>query len=221
MMKVTAIIVAAGKGRRFGGPKQFALLKGRPVLERTLEKFQSHDKVDEIVLVLPDLKHKDRYLRRYRKIKAVIQGGRHRQDSVLNGVRQLEPDGAGIVLVHDGVRPLVSGELINRVIRAAVRAGAAVPALPMEETVKEVEGGKVIRTLERPRLFRIQTPQGFAYRNLISSMEKAARRKSYATDEAGLIEQSGGKVVVVEGEATNVKITTLNDLRLAEVILGS
>lgn len=220
-MRVSAIIVAAGEGRRFGGPKQFALLKGKSLLDRTLEKFQSHEKVDEIVLVLPHLKNKDAYLRRYKKISAVVRGGKHRQDSVLNGVRHLEPLGTGIVLVHDGVRPLVSEGLISRVIEAAARTGAAVPALPIEETVKEVHRGKVVRTIDRTRLFRTQTPQGFAYHKLMSSLEKASREKSYSTDEAGLIEKSGGIVVIVEGEVGNLKITTPSDLLIAEVLLGT
>jgi 2-C-methyl-D-erythritol 4-phosphate cytidylyltransferase len=213
--------VAAGAGRRFGRPKQFALLKGRRVLDRTLEKFQSHGRVDEIVLVLADLRRTRPYMRQYGKIRAVVRGGRHRQDSVLNGVLALEATDKGIVLVHDGVRPLVSKDLIDRVIESAGRFGAAVPVLPIDDTVKEVRRGRVVRTLERDRLFRTQTPQGFSYRDLLSSLKSAARRKSYFTDEAALFEKRRDGVAVVEGEAQNIKITTREDLRLAEALLGS
>jgi len=221
MKKVVAVIVAAGEGRRFGGAKQYALLRGKPVLEWTLEKFESHKKVDEIILVLPDVRRKPRFLAWHRKITAVVKGGEHRQDSVLNGVNCIDPQSAGIVLVHDGVRPLVSEELISRVIEATSTKASVVPGVPIEDTVKRVEGAEVVRTLERARLFRIQTPQGFFYAELKAALERAAKDKYYATDEAMLVERNGGRVLVVEGDPYNLKITTPRDLRMAEVLIES
>jgi 2-C-methyl-D-erythritol 4-phosphate cytidylyltransferase len=221
MKKVIAVIVAAGEGRRFGGAKQYALLKGKPVLEWTLEKFESHPKVDEIILVLPDVRRKRGFLERYKKIAAVIKGGKHRQDSVRNGVYQIDPQAAGIVLVHDGVRPFVSERLISRVIEATSRRVSVVPGLPIEDTVKRVEGTEVVRTLERARLFRIQTPQGFFYAELKAALDRAVKDRFYATDEAMLVERNGGRVLVVEGDPDNLKITTPRDLKIAEVLIES
>ena len=127
MREVTVIIVAAGEGRRFGFPKQFALLGGKPVLDRSLEVFEAHKKVEAIVLVLKEVGLKKEYLKRYRKIVAVAKGGERRQDSVFSGFCQIDPEKAEIVLVHDGVRSLVSEDLIDRVIEATREAGAAVP----------------------------------------------------------------------------------------------
>lgn len=219
MSEVTAIIVAAGEGRRFGFSKQFALLGGKPVLDRCLEMFEAHKKVEAIVLVLKDVSLKTEYLKRYRKIVAVAQGGKRRQDSVFSGFRQIDPEKAEIVLVHDGVRSLVSEDLIDRVIEAAREAGAAVPAIPVEDTIKLVEGDEVSRTLDREKLFRVQTPQAFSYGILKAALDKAKEENFYGTDEASLAERIGKKVVVVQGDHKNIKITTPEDLKIAEAFL--
>jgi len=219
MSEVTAIIVAAGEGRRFGFSKQFALLGGKPVLDRCLEMFEAHKKVEAIVLVLKDVSLKKEYLKRYRKIVAVAKGGKRRQDSVFSGFRQIDPEKAEIVLVHDGVRSLVSEDLIDRVIEAAREAGAAIPAIPVEDTIKLVEGDEVSRTLDREKLFRVQTPQGFSYLILKAALDKAKEENFYGTDEASLAERIGKKVVVVQGDHKNIKITTLEDLKIAEAFL--
>jgi 2-C-methyl-D-erythritol 4-phosphate cytidylyltransferase len=220
MSKVTAIIVAAGEGRRFGFSKQFALLGGKPVLDRCLEIFEAHKKVTAIVLVLKDVGPKKEYLKRYRKIVTVAKGGKRRQDSVLSGFRQIDPANAETVLVHDGVRSLVSEDLIDRVIEATRKAGAAVPAIPVEDTIKLVEGDEVSRTLDRKRLFRVQTPQGFSHPILKAALDKATEESFYGTDEASLVERTGKKVLVVQGDPKNIKITTPEDLRVAEAFLG-
>ncbi len=220
MKKVTVIIVAAGEGRRFGFAKQFALLKGKPVLDRCLDKFEAHKRVEEIVLVLKDDSEKEKYLKRYGKIIAVARGGERRQDSVLSGFRRIDPEKAAIVLVHDGVRSLVSEDLIDRVIEATQEKGAVVPAVPVKDTIKLVEGKEVSQTLDREKLFKVQTPQGFFHHTLKTALDKAQEDSFYGTDEASLVERTGEKVCVVQGDPKNIKITTPDDLRIAEVLLG-
>jgi len=219
MERVSAIIVAAGKGARFGSPKQLSMLKGKSVLDWTLEKFESHEAVDEIILVLRKEQEKRGSLAHYKKITAVVEGGEERQDSVLNGFKMINPKKAGIVLVHDGVRPLVSKDLITRVIEVAFKKGAVIPALPLEDTVKEVTGKQVLRTLERQELFKIQTPQGFSYSILKKALDKAQAEGYYGTDEAVLVERIGEKVAVVPGDPRNIKITVPEDLKIVEAYL--
>jgi 2-C-methyl-D-erythritol 4-phosphate cytidylyltransferase len=219
MRRVSAIIVAAGKGKRFGSSKQFALLKGKSVLDWCLEKFEANKSVAEIILVLRDENLRGKYLGRYHKIAAVARGGERRQDSVLSGLRRIDPEKADIVLVHDGVRPLVEQDLINRVIAAAQEKGAAVPAIPIEETIKLIEKQEVRQTLDREKLFRIQTPQGFTYGILKHALDKAREDNFYGTDEASLVERTGKRVAIVAGEPKNIKITTREDLKIAEALL--
>ncbi|MFB0566475.1 MAG: 2-C-methyl-D-erythritol 4-phosphate cytidylyltransferase [Candidatus Aminicenantaceae bacterium] len=218
---VSAIIVAAGEGKRFGSTKQYSLLKGKPVLEWTLERFEEHDKVDEIILVLKDEKHKERILSKFRKIASVVRGGKKRQDSVFKGFSQIDPEKAGVVLIHDGVRPLVENDFISRVIEVAMEKGAAIPAIPVEDTVKEVSGHEVLRTLEREKLYRIQTPQGFLYPILNEALEKAREENYYGTDEASLVERTGKRVFIAQGDPRNIKITTPEDLKIVEALLES
>jgi 2-C-methyl-D-erythritol 4-phosphate cytidylyltransferase len=220
MARVGAVIVAAGEGRRFGGPKQFALLRGRQVLDWSLAAFEVHPRVDEVVLVLGETARGAGAAARYPKIGSVVRGGERRQDSVSNGVAALKPGPDDIILVHDGARPLVTQELIERVLDAALAEGAAVPGLPLEDTIKEVEAGRVVRTVDRERLVRIQTPQGFAARILMRALEAARETGLTGTDEAALVESLGLKVAVVPGDPRNIKITSPLDLQTAEAGLG-
>jgi 2-C-methyl-D-erythritol 4-phosphate cytidylyltransferase len=201
--------------------KQFAYLRGKPVLEWTLEAFQRHGEVDAVVLVLPDEQDLKHYRMRYAKIVDIVRGGERRQDSVWQGFRLLDAATAEVVLVHDGARPLVSPGLISRVIAAARADGAAVPALPLEDTVKEVQEGRVVRTADRTLLARTQTPQGFLYTVLKKALYQARRDRFYGTDEAMLAERAGIPVSVVEGDPRNIKITTLVDLKIAEGLLDA
>lgn len=219
MIKVSAIIVAAGAGKRFGSAKQFALLRGKSVLERSLEAFAAHPEVDEIVLVLPTDEDGIRYRERGGKVVAVVPGGERRQDSVVRGLERLDSGPADIVLVHDAVRPLVSEEVISRVIAKARECGAAVAAVPVEDTIKEAAGGVVVRTLERENLQRVQTPQAFAREVLERALRKAREDEFYGTDEAALVERTGHPVAVVLGDRRNIKITTAADLKIAEALL--
>ena len=219
MKRVSVIIVAAGEGRRFGIPKQFAQLKEKSVLDWALDAFEAHKDVTEVILVLTDESKKKEYTERHGKIISCAKGGERRQDSVISGFRQIDPEKAGIVLVHDGVRPLVSRELIGRVIEAAREKGAVVPVIPLEDTVKLVEGQEVEQTLDRERIFRCQTPQGFFYSMLKEALDKAGDDDFFATDEATLVERMGKRVWVVQGDPRNIKITTPEDLKIAEAFL--
>jgi len=219
MNKVTAIVVAAGEGQRFGAPKQFAPLRDKPVLEWSLGCFDSHVQVADIVLVLVSDIEKEEYIRRFPKITAVVTGGKHRQDSVIAGFNQIDPQKTEIVLIHDGVRPVVDHALLSRVIAATKEKGAAVPVIAIEDTVKAVDGDKVLRTVDREQLRRVQTPQGFSYAILKEALNQARKDNIQSTDEAALVERMGYEIVTVEGDPRNIKITTPEDIRVAEVYL--
>jgi 2-C-methyl-D-erythritol 4-phosphate cytidylyltransferase len=206
-------------GRRFGAAKHEALLAGRPVLEWSLEAFQSTPEVGGIVLVLRDVSSGELYRRRFPKIVSIAPGGAARQDSVRHGFRELGPEDWDLVLVHDGARPLAGPSLIRRVIAAAGESGAAIPVIPVEDTLKEVARGFVRDTLEREGIFRSQTPQGFRYALLERALNEAERDGFSGTDEAALVERLGRTVAAVPGERANIKITTPEDLSIAEACL--
>lgn len=220
MTKVSVVIVAAGEGRRFGAAKQFALLQGKPVLDWSLDTFNAHPGVDEIILVVPDVGSKKSYPARFGKIAAVIKGGQRRQDSVNLGFRAIDPRRADIILVHDGARPLAGQDLVDRVIEQTREKGAVVPGLLLEETIKEAARGEVLVTLDRTRLFRVQTPQGFFYPLLARALEKASADHFYGTDEAALVERLGERVFIIDGDPRNIKITVPLDLKMAEALLA-
>lgn len=219
MSRVSAIICAAGSGKRFGQKKQFVYLRGKPVLEWTLERFQAHPEVGAIILVLPDEQDRKHYQIRYPKLLDVVRGGEQRQDSVWQGFRLLDKEQTDLVLVHDGARPLISADLISRIIAEAQTSGAVVPVIPLVDTMKEVQDGRVLRTVNRSRIFRVQTPQGFLYSALKTAMDAARRDRFYGTDEAMLTERVGIGVRAVPGDPRNIKITTPLDLKIAEAIL--
>jgi 2-C-methyl-D-erythritol 4-phosphate cytidylyltransferase len=221
MTGTSAIIVAAGAGKRFGEMKQFAYLRAKPVLEWTLEKFEAHAEVDAVVLVLPDEQDLKHYRMRYAKIVDIVRGGDRRQDSVWQGFRIIGTAAPEIVLVHDGARPLVSADLISRVIAAARSDGAAVPVLPVEDTIKEVRDGRVAGTIDRTLLVRAQTPQGFRYDVLKRALEAARRDRFTGTDEAALAERIGIPVTALPGDPRNIKITTPVDIPIAEALLDA
>ena len=221
MSRTAALVVAAGAGKRFGEPKQFAYLRGKPVLEWTLERFEDHPEVDAIVLVLPDEQDLKHYRMRYPKIVDIVRGGERRQDSVWQGFRLLDGVSPGIVLVHDGARPLVGADLISRIIAAARTEGAVVPVLAVEDTLKDVRDGRIAGTVDRTFLARAQTPQGFRFELLKQALEAARRDRFYGTDEAALAERIGLPVAAVPGDPRNIKITTQVDISLAEALLDA
>ncbi len=210
--KVFVIIGAAGAGKRMGAPlpKQFLKIGGRTILEKTVEVFESSDAVDEIVIVVNDgYEEFCRKLFDGHDIK-IVTGGAERQDSIYNALRALDANEEDIVLVHDGVRSHISHELIDRVIAASERIGAVIPAIPPKDTIRHIDEG----TLDRSRLCCVQTPQGFKYGLLRSAYEKAFEDGFYGTDDAGLVERCSHHVEIVEGEVSNIKITTPEDLKV-------
>lgn len=219
MSRISAIVIAAGKGKRFGSSKQFVLLKGKPVLDHCLERLEAHKDISEIILVLRNKKIERRYLEHYSKISAIANGGRRRQDSVISGFNRIDQKNTDVVLVHDGVRPLITGDLLDRIIDAAQKKGAAVPIIPVEDTLKLVKGKDVLRTVARTGLFRVQTPQGFSCEVLKKALDKAIEDDYYGTDEAVLVERTGIEICAVEGDPRNIKVTTPDDIIIAEAFL--
>jgi len=219
MTRISAIVVAAGKGKRFGSSKQFALLRGRPVLDHCLEKLEAYKDISEIILVLSSKTFEKRYLKHYSKISAIANGGRRRQDSVISGFNRIDQKNTDVVLVHDGVRPLITGDLLDRIIDAVQKKGAAVPVIPVEDTLKLVKGKDVLRTVARTGLFRVQTPQGFSCEVLKKALDKAIEDDYCGTDEAALVERIGIKICAVEGDPRNIKVTTPDDIKIAEAFL--
>ncbi len=218
---VSAVIVAAGGGSRFGGerPKQLARLGDRPVLAHTLAAFESSPLISEIILVLPADQLEAMLEETVRpfgftRVKAVA-GGASRTESTRRGFAASAGD---LILVHDGVRPLVRPELIEAVARAAREHGAALAAVPVSDTLKEVaDDGLVHKTVDRERLWRAQTPQGFGREILARALSTAGPAE--ATDDIGLVERLGIRAAVVPGSAINLKITTPEDMILAEALL--
>ena len=222
-----AIIVAAGRGSRMGGgrAKQFREISGIPIIIHTLRRFEQCATVAESVVVLPEgeqgeflsLAERDGLRKRAR----AVAGGETRAESVWRGLRALDADDVEIVAVHDGVRPFVTPEEIDRTVREAEQSGAAILAVPATDTIKEAEGGRVLRTLERARLWRAQTPQCFRLELLRRAYESASASGLDATDCSALVERLGAAVSIVEGGAHNIKVTTPQDFALAEVIVQS
>jgi len=224
--KVTAIIPAAGMGKRMGKaiPKQFLTLGDKPILAHTLLVFQHAPEVDEIIPVLSkeDMEGCLRdVIERYQitKVKTLVVGGKERQDSVLHGLQKIGKDTA-VVLIHDGVRPFVTPDMIKEAVSLAKQGECIAVGVPIKDTIKEVDDDKIVRrTLERGRLWSIQTPQAFPAKILMSAYEESSRQKRYGTDDATLVERAGGTVRVIMGSYENIKITTPEDLILAEEIL--
>ena len=226
MSKVTALIPAAGAGKRMGKAiaKQFLPLGDKPMLAHTLLAFQRASEVDEIIPILcqEDMEAcLQDIIEQYHitKVKTLVVGGKERQESVANGLNKLEKD-ASVVLVHDGVRPFVTPEMIKETVDLARKGECVTVGVPIKDTIKEVnEKGIVRKTLERSRLWAIQTPQAFPVKTLRRAYEEASRQRMYGTDDATLVERSGGAVKVIMGSYENIKITTPEDLLLAEEIL--
>ncbi len=215
-MKTTAIIVAAGTGSRFKSktPKQFLDLAGKPLIEHTLERFQNAASIDSIVLVLASDRI-DESSFAFDKLDKVVAGGATRAKSVLNGLNAAgETD---IVAVHDGARPFVSTDEIDRTVAKAKEMGAACLVAPVTDTIKSVRGNEIVATLDRGELRRALTPQVFRTDVLRRAFEVGELTEA-VTDECYLVEKLGHPIALVEGSARNIKITNADDLRLAEMI---
>jgi len=219
MNDVFAIIVAAGLGKRFGSPKSFAPLNGKMILDYCLETFNCHPGIFEMVLVLRETSEKCLFIDRFEKLKAVASGGERRQDSVFSGFQQINPAQGDIVLIHDAARPLVKAELIDSIIKKARETGAAIPVLPVSDTIKKINGDRVSQTIDRQALYHTQTPQGFSCEILNRAFEANGKDQGMYTDEAALVEQLGQDVFVVPGDPSNLKITFPEDLKIAEALI--
>jgi 2-C-methyl-D-erythritol 4-phosphate cytidylyltransferase len=220
-----AIIAAAGQGTRMGGKraKQFLELAGTPIIIHTLQVFEACEAIQEIIVVLPeaDINDFSELAQRYqlKKLRAVVAGGATRACSVLQGLKAVAASETDIVAVHDGSRPLVSVDEITETVRAAQVSGAAILAAPMVDTVKEVKGGSVIKTVPRDHLRRALTPQCFRYGILRQAYEQVDEHDASLTDDSSLVERSGVSVCVVEGSLRNIKITRPEDLVIAEAMM--
>lgn len=222
---ISAIIVAAGKGNRIGTelPKQFLKLCSKPILYYTLEKFSSNPKIDQIILVIareyldsPELKAAIPPSINNKSFQ-IVAGGATRQDSVKNGLDSIS-DKNGIVLVHDGVRPFVTDQIINENIIECREAGAVLTAFPVADTLKKVDGNYVLNTIDRSNIWKAQTPQTFRFDILEKAFKKAEDQGLEATDEAGLVEGLH-RVRLVKGHQNNFKITHKEDLTLARALI--
>ena len=218
------IIVAAGSGTRFGGsrPKQFLEIGGKPLLIHTIEKFEHCAEIDEIILVLSRVEIEgfqaiaDKF--KLVKLKKIVAGGETRAESVYNGLSSIDNSSAETVAVHDGARPFVTCAEIGATIEKAKETGAACLTAAVTDTIKEVADGKIVQTIERSNLRRALTPQTFRIDILKKAFANADLSEA-ATDECFLVEKLGQAIAVVEGSAQNIKITTPEDWRLAEILL--
>ncbi len=220
-----AIIVAAGSGTRFGSdkPKQFLEIGGKPVLIHTLEKFENCPLINEIVLVIASdqlINYREIAIKHHlRKVAKIIFGGKTRAESVFKGFSVIERATAEIVAVHDGARPFVTNEEITATIEKAMQTGAACLVAPVTDTIKMVEDGIIVRTIERTKLRRALTPQAFHFEILRNAFFGADFSET-TTDECFLVEKLGYKISIVEGSAKNIKITTREDFAVAENFLN-
>ena len=225
-MKADAVIVSAGKGLRFmeGKKKQFTFLGGKPILAHTLDKFEACSLIRSVRLVVGE-EDMDYCLKEiverygFQKVSQIVPGGKRRQESVKNGIDALPEDGE-IVAIHDGVRPLVTQAMIEDSIHSAARYGAVVFAMPVKETIKiSNPDGTVLKTLDRQSLWQIQTPQTFQVEVIREAHCRAVEDGFVGTDDASLVERLGGKVHILTGSYANIKITTQEDLVLANLFL--
>ena len=216
-----AVIVAAGSASRMGGiDKVMAELGEEPMVARTVRAFQQCDAIAEIVVVTrPDLIIPVNSLcKSFDKVKAVVAGGDSRQASVSLGLSALSK-GIKLAAIHDGARPLISRQVIDRVVRAANTYGAAAPAIPVKDTIKVVQGGIVKETPDRKGLYAVQTPQVFDLDLLRGALKKAQQDRAEITDDCSAVERLGMPVKMVEGDERNLKVTTPMDLAVAKMLL--
>jgi 2-C-methyl-D-erythritol 4-phosphate cytidylyltransferase len=225
-LRVVALIPSAGQGRRMAAekPKAFLRLGSLSILARTLQKFEICPPVDEILPLVPPgegVREAQEIIRQsgLKKISQVLPGGEERQESVYHGLKAIR-DRADWVIIHDGARPFVLPELIERALSEARRCNAVAVALPAHETLKEVSPGKeVLRTVDRRRLWMVQTPQCFQFHLIFRAHEEARKDGFLGTDDSSLVERLGIPVKIIEGSRLNFKITTPEDLTVAEALL--
>ena len=221
LKKCGAVIVAAGSASRMGGiDKIMAPLGGEPMIVRTVRAFQECDAIMEIVVVTREdlILQVTELCGGFDKVRAVASGGKSRQESVSRGLGMLSGK-MKLAAVHDGARPLITWQVIDRTVRAAHSYGAAAPAVPVKDTIKTVQGGLVETTPDRNTLRAIQTPQVFDIDLLRGALKKAETDGAQVTDDCSAVERMGMKVKIVEGDEGNLKITTPMDLKIAQMLL--
>ena len=221
---ISAIVLAGGRGKRmnYHKSKQFIEIKGKPVLVYTLEKFIYNKSIDEVILVLPEDEVdycKKEVLQKYSlKVDRIVIGGKERQDSVFNALEAMEK--ADIVLIHDGARPFISEKIIEEGIKYANIYGAAAPGVTPKDTIKvKNEDNISVDTPDRNMLVAVQTPQCFKYDEIYQCHRKIKEENAIVTDDTSVVERYGHKVYLYEGDYTNIKITTPEDLILAERLI--
>jgi len=219
-----AIIAAAGSGTRMGGaPKQFRELAGIPIIIHTLRRFEQAASIGEIIVVVP-ANGRAQFINlagqhKLGKLSRIVSGGASRAESVWRGLEAVRPATAEVVAVHDGARPFVTAAEIDKTVHAAQESGAAILSTPAVDTIKEVETGIVVRTLERACVRHALTPQCFHYSLLRRAYEQSLQENMDATDDSAIVERLGVKISVVDGDSRNIKITQPLDLMLAEILL--
>jgi len=216
-----ALVVAGGRGQRFGGPlpKQYCVINGAPVLRYTLRTFLTHPGIDAVrVIIHPDDAALYAAATAGLALPPPVHGGASRQESVRNGIEAIAADAPTHVLIHDAVRPFVAAETISAVLAALADHPGAMPGLPVNDTLKRAAGGLVAATVDRNGLYRAQTPQGFRYAAIRSAHAAAAAAGIELTDDAMVAERAGLAVALVEGTEDNFKITTQQDLTRAAAL---
>lgn len=226
---IVAIVAAGGIGSRFGSSinKQFIHLRGKPILAWSLEALQLCHLINDIILVVPEkeISSTQSMVKEYAfsKVSRVIAGGRERQDSVYNGLKAAG-NSADIVVVHDGARPLIAPEIVSEAILGLEGYDGTLVAVPVKDTIKETLSGPaepiVNKTLDRSRLWSVQTPQVFRFTTLMQALDQAKQDGFSGTDDASFVEHYGGKIKVISGSYKNIKITTPEDLAIAEVFIA-
>ena len=223
---ISAIILAGGKGKRMGSAisKQFIDIKGKPIIYYTLKKFSENKKIDNIIVVLPEdeVKYfKENILKKYElRINKIVIGGKERQDSVYNALKSLKNSSTDIVLIHDGARPFISERIKNEGIKFAEIYGAAAPGVMPKDTIKvKNEKNFSVDTPNRANLVSIQTPQVFKFDEILECHEKIRYNGEMVTDDTMVVEKYGYSVYLYDGEYTNIKVTTPEDLILAERLI--
>jgi len=227
-MKVYVLIPAAGMGRRMGAAinKQYLPLKDRPILAHTVSLFDRHPLVDKIYLITPadefEICRREVLLpNAFGKVQGLVPGGAERQDSVFNALKVCGAAADDIVLIHDGVRPLLQSALIDQLVDGVRQGDACLVGVPVKDTIKRVVDGRIEATCERSGLWQAQTPQAFRYAQIAAAYEQALKDGFRGTDDACLVERLGQSVKVISGSYRNIKITTPEDLLLARAFLDN